>query len=133
GADGGASATTAARGTESPRRRVSFNVKVKIDQPAEWAEMFDDAWRTMKYRFYDPQMHGKDWDAARAKYQPLVEHVGDRQELLNTTVECSGGRVHPPAGAAPPRGGRRGGVSTALFGLVWVEGGRGGGCGVSSV
>ena len=44
--------------------------------------MFDDAWRTMKYRFYDAAMHGKDWDGARAKYQPLVEFVGDRQELV---------------------------------------------------
>jgi tricorn protease len=31
----------------------------------------------MKYRFYDPQMHGIDWDAARAKYRPLVDFVGD--------------------------------------------------------
>ena len=41
--------------------------------------MFDDAWRTMKYRFYDAKMHGKDWDAMRAKYKPLVSYVGDRQ------------------------------------------------------
>ena len=41
--------------------------EVKIDKPAEWAEMFDDAWRTMKYRFYDRKMHGKDWDAMRGE------------------------------------------------------------------
>ena len=49
---------------EERRRRINFNVRVRIDRPAEWAEMFDDGWRTMKYRFYDPQMHGMDWDAA---------------------------------------------------------------------
>jgi tricorn protease len=52
--------------------------------------MFDDAWRTMKYRFYDPEMHGKDWDAMRAKYQPLVQYVGDRQELMNVINEMIG-------------------------------------------
>jgi tricorn protease len=57
----------------SARRRINFVAKVKIDRPAEWAQMFDDAWRTMKYRFYDPKMHGYDWDAMRVKYRPLVE------------------------------------------------------------
>ena len=90
--------------------------------------MFDDAWRTMKYRFYDPKMHGTDWDAARAKYKPLVEYVGDRQELMNlinemigelnashTGAAAGGGRARrprarPPASDRPPRpraGGRR--------------------------
>ena len=49
------------------RKKVTFNVSVRIDKPKEWEEMFDDAWHTMKYRFYDPKMHGKDWDAARAE------------------------------------------------------------------
>ena len=49
--------------------------------------MFGDAWRTMKYRFYDPKMHGMDWDAAKAKYEPLVRDVGDRQELLAILVQ----------------------------------------------
>ena len=67
--------------------------------------MFDDAWRTMKYRFYDPKMHGKDWDAMRAKYRPLVEYVGDRQELLNIINEMIGELNASHTGAAPPPGG----------------------------
>jgi tricorn protease len=61
--------SAAAQAREAGRRRINFNVRVRIDRPAEWAEMFDDGWRTMKYRFYDPKMHGMDWDAARAKYR----------------------------------------------------------------
>ncbi len=74
----------------SPRKKVSFHVTVKVEKPKEWDEMFDDAWRTMKYRFYDPKMHDKDWDAARARYKPLVAFVGDRQELLNLINEMIG-------------------------------------------
>ena len=69
--------------------------------------MFDDAWRTMKYRFYDPQMHGIDWDAARAKYRPLVDFVGDRQELLNIINEMIGELNASHTGAAPPPRGQR--------------------------
>jgi tricorn protease len=107
----------ASGGRESARRRITFNAKVRIDHRAEWAEMFDDAWRTMKYRFYDPQMHGKDWDLMRAKYEPLVEYVGDRQELLNVINEMIGELNASHTGAAPPPRGREGGVSTVHLGL----------------
>jgi tricorn protease len=103
----------------APRRRINFNAKVRVDRPAEWSEMFDDAWRTMKYRFYDPKMHGMDWDAARAKYRPLVDYVGDRQELLNIVNEMIGELNASHTGAAPPPGGGReaGAVSTGHLGL----------------
>ncbi|MCA1555977.1 MAG: biopolymer transporter Tol [Acidobacteria bacterium] len=109
--------TTAA---PAQRRRINFTAKVKIDRPAEWAEMFDDAWRTMKYRFYDAKMHGTDWDAMRAKYRPLVEYVGDRQELLNIVNEMIGELNASHTGAAPPPSGvasQPGSASTGHLGL----------------
>ena len=115
---GAATATPTAGRTDGARRRISFNVRVKINRPAEWAEMFGDAWRTMKYRFYDPAMHGMDWDAAKAKYEPLVKDVGDRQELLNIINEMIGELNASHTGAAPPpRGFGGGGVSTASLGF----------------
>ncbi len=104
-------------GEQGRRRRVSFIAKVRIDKQAEWAEMFDDAWRTMKYRFYDPQMHGHNWDAARAKYQPLVADVGDRQELLNVVNEMIGELNASHTGAAVGARGRAGSVATGHLGL----------------
>ena len=83
--------------------------------------MFDDAWRTMKYRFYDPKMHGKDWDAVRAKYKPLVAYVGDRQELMNVINEMIGelNASHTGASAGGGRGGaaRPAPASTGHLGL----------------
>ncbi|HEX8635857.1 MAG TPA: S41 family peptidase [Pyrinomonadaceae bacterium] len=100
------------------RRRINFTAKVRVDRPAEWAEMFDDAWRTMKYRFYDAKMHGTNWDAMRAKYRPLVEYVGDRQELLNIVNEMIGELNASHTGAAPPPGGREpGAAQTGHLGL----------------
>ncbi|HYY42561.1 MAG TPA: hypothetical protein VE775_07485, partial [Pyrinomonadaceae bacterium] len=115
---GGGAATGGAAGAGAARRRINFVAKVKVDRPAEWMQMFDDAWRTMKYRFYDPQMHGYDWDAMRAKYRPLVEYVGDRQELLNIVNEMIGELNASHTGAAPPPAGREAGaVSTGHLGL----------------
>lgn len=117
GAPGGAAGQGGAAAGGAPRRRINFTAKVKIDKPAEWAEMFDDAWRTMKYRFYDPQMHGKDWDAMRAKYQPLVQYVGERQELLNIINEMIGELNASHTGAAPGPGGREVNIATVHLGV----------------
>jgi tricorn protease len=121
GAGTGAAAAVAAAAAaprEVTRRRINFNVRVRVDRPAEWAEMFDDGWRTMKYRFYDPKMHGMDWDAMRAKYRPLVDYVGDRQELLNIINEMIGELNASHTGAAPPPRGPGGDrVSTLHLGI----------------
>ena len=79
---------------------MNFTVTLTIDKPAEWKEMFGDAWRTMKYRFYDPKLHGVDWEAARAKYEPIVAHVADRQELMNLINEMIGELNASHTGAA---------------------------------
>ncbi len=66
--------------------------------------MFDDAWRCMKYRFYDPKLHGTDWDAMRAKYKPLVPFVADRHELMNIINEMIGELNASHTGASAGRG-----------------------------
>ncbi len=58
----------------------------------------------MKYRFYDPKLHGTDWDAMRAKYKPLVAYVADRQELMNVINEMIGELNASHTGASAGRG-----------------------------
>jgi len=74
----------------SPRaQRVDFAFSVKVDHRAEWEQIFEESWRVMKFRFYDPDMHGKDWDAIKTAYKPLLAHVGtyeDTYELANQMI-----------------------------------------------
>jgi tricorn protease len=72
------------------RTRVSFTVNVRIDQRQEWAQMLDEAWRVMKYRFYDEKMHGTDWAAVRAKYEPLLKYVGANEDVYDLANEMIG-------------------------------------------
>jgi tricorn protease len=121
GGRGAAAATGTAAAGGGARKQVTFAVKVKVNKPAEWAEMFDDAWRTMKYRFYDANMHGFNWDSARAKYQPLVEYVADKYELLNIVNEMIGELNASHTGAAAGPGGRGdNAVQTSHLGLDLV-------------
>jgi tricorn protease len=97
---------------DAQRRRITFSAPVSIDYPAQWAQMFDEAWRTMKYRFYDPDMHGRDWEGQHARYRPLVAHVGDRQELLNLMNEMIGELDASHTGVAPGGSGDDDGETT---------------------
>jgi len=118
GLPAGGGAGAAASDRAATRRQITFTAKVRVNKPAEWAEMFDDAWRTMKYRFYDANMHGYSWDAARAKYQPLVEYVADKYELLNIVNEMIGELNASHTGAAPGPGGRgEGAIQTQHLGI----------------
>jgi len=52
-----------------------------LDVREDFRQLFVDAWRLERDYFYDPGMHGNDWDAIRDKFLPLVDRVTTRDEL----------------------------------------------------
>ena len=57
-------------------------VQVKVDPPAEWAQMLDEAWRINRDWFYDPGYHGADWPAMRKKYAAFLPDLATRGDLF---------------------------------------------------
>jgi len=94
GGRGGAAAPAAAAAATADAgagpRRIPFTVRLIIDRPAERRQVFDEAWRVMKNRFYDANMHGVNWAAARDKYESLLPHIADTEELHNVVMEMIG-------------------------------------------
>ncbi|MFW6331175.1 MAG: family 43 glycosylhydrolase [Gemmatimonadota bacterium] len=71
------------------KERISFSFPVFVDMRGEWTQIFDESWRVMKHRFYDPDMHGVDWAGVREIYEPLLPHVGtyeDAYDLANQMI-----------------------------------------------
>ena len=56
-------------------------MELRIEPLREWQQMYVDAWRILRDWFYDPGLHGQDWKAIRAQYQPLVDQVRSRADL----------------------------------------------------
>jgi len=62
--------------------KLSLNeVQVRIDPPVEWRQIFEEAWRVNRDFFYDPNMHGVDWNAMRRKYAVFLPHLACRSDL----------------------------------------------------
>ncbi|MDT8439554.1 MAG: PDZ domain-containing protein [Wenzhouxiangellaceae bacterium] len=93
-----------------PEALDTSGLRMFIDPRAEWAQIFDEGWRMQKQYFYADNLHGLDWDAVYAKYRPLLDHVGRREDLNALMVEMiaelqaghnrvGGGDVHRESGA----------------------------------
>jgi carboxyl-terminal processing protease len=57
--------------------------------PSVSSALLDDVWRTVRDRFYDPSLHGLDWAAVRARYEPAVVAAQSdeaRATLINTML-----------------------------------------------
>jgi tricorn protease len=66
------------------------NLEMKIDPRVEWAQVYTDAWRILRDWFYDPNMHGLDWNAIRARYGELVPFIAHRADLDYILGEIAG-------------------------------------------
>ena len=53
----------------SAQESLPYLAKMTIDYPGEKEQVFEEAWRTLRDQFYDPKMHGYDWNALRGKYK----------------------------------------------------------------
>ena len=98
--------------------RVTVSLRMQLDRRAEWRQMFDEAWRYQRDYFYDPGMHGNDWNAVRARYAPLVEHIRHRSDLNYVLDKMNGelsvGHSFVFGGDIPP-------VDTARVGLLGAD------------
>ncbi len=65
-------------------------VRLMLDPRAEWRQMLREIWRLQRDQFWVADMSGVDWDAAWARYAPLVERVAPRGELSDLVWELQG-------------------------------------------
>jgi tricorn protease len=56
-------------------------MQMVLDPPAEWRQLFDDTWRIERDFFYDPGMHGEDWNAMRARYGAVLKDAVTRSDV----------------------------------------------------
>lgn len=62
-------------------KSLKVNLRMKLDRSAEWEQMFEEAWRYERDYFYDPNMHGRNWNTVYKRYAPLVPFIKHRADL----------------------------------------------------
>ncbi len=69
---------------------VKVSLSTKLDRMAEWKQMFEEAWRYERDYFYDPNIHGRDWNEVYKRYAPLVPYIKHRSDLTYVLDQVNG-------------------------------------------
>ena len=65
-------------GQKLQKKLRTQEMEALIDPRAEWKQMFSDIWRKYRDFFYDPDMHGVDWEGMRSRYGKLLNDAVTR-------------------------------------------------------
>ncbi len=100
-------------------------MEVYVDPKAEWKQMYAEAWRIQRDFFYDPGLHGLDYEGTKKKYEAYLANVSHRDDLNYLFREMLGnmsvGHHNSGGGDAP----QPGFIATGLLGCDFkVENGR---------
>jgi len=76
--------------TSREKYDLSKHTRMKLDRAAEWRQIAGESWRVVKYLFYDPKIHGVNWDEVGEYYQSLLPYVQTRGELNTLLTEMVG-------------------------------------------
>jgi tricorn protease len=107
-----------AKAPDASSGTLQLALRMQLDRRAEWQQIFDEAWHYERDFFYDPGMHGNDWNAVRRRYRPLVEHVRHRDDL-NYILDQVNGELS--VGHSFVRGGDMPAVDTVRVGLLGAD------------
>ncbi len=90
-------------------------LKYITDYSKEYKQIYDEAWRQMRDFFYDPNMHGVNWDTIYQKYAVLLPYVKHRNDLSYIIGEMIG---ELSIGHAYVGGGERPSITKIYTGLL---------------
>ena len=68
-------------GQKMDKKIPTGDFEALIDPVAEWRQIFNDAWRLERDYFYDPGMHGVNWNLMRERYGKLLDDAVTRWDV----------------------------------------------------
>jgi tricorn protease len=79
---------------EAPGRKSGWidlnRVRLYVEPPNEWKQMYGEAWRMQKEQFWIEDMADVDWQRIYEKYRPLLDRVSTRGEFADLLWEMQG-------------------------------------------
>jgi tricorn protease len=121
--DGGFFIVAADEGQKMDKRLRTAEMQMWVEPRQEWRQILVDAWRLERDYFYDPGMHGLDWNKVKEQYLKMLDGASTREELdfilgemigeLNSSHTYHGGGVTEPTKH----------VSTGYLGVNWAADG----------
>jgi len=97
---------------------VKYAAEMTVDTRKERAYIFEHVWRQLKRKFYDPELHGVDWEALKVNYVAFLDHIDTNQDFAELLSEMLG-ELNASHTGARFRVPQEGADETASLGLVF--------------
>ncbi len=109
---------SSAEGKDAGQKLKLDDMHTRIDPIAEWAELFDNAWRLQRDFFYSTAMNGVDRDAVHGSYRKLLPLAGSREDVNYLIGQMLGelGNSHTYVGGGD-KGSTTNSVPTSVLGV----------------
>jgi tricorn protease len=86
-----AGAKAAPKDDEAKEAKVDLSGwSLSVNPRQEWQQMLHEAWRLQRDFFYDPKMHGVDWEGVWKQYGSLADRIASRGDLADCLGEMFG-------------------------------------------
>jgi len=69
---------------------ISFSAELDLRSAQERDYIFHHVWRQVKDKFYDPGIHGIDWDGYRVAYERFLPHINNNFDFAELLSEMLG-------------------------------------------
>lgn len=74
----------------SNTKNINFEAPFNYRPYKEREYLFDHVWQQVKDKFYDPQLHGVDWDGYRKAYRRFLPHINNNFDFRDLLSEMLG-------------------------------------------
>ena len=111
---------------------IALKGEMNVDRASEYAYFFEHAWRQVKRKFYDADLHGTDWDFYKREYAKFLPHIDNDEDFAEMLSELLGelNASHTGGSASDDF---ENADSTASLGLFYDEGHTGDGLKVAEL
>ncbi len=99
---------------------IGFSGKMALDPEAERAYLFEHVWRQVVKKFYDPNLHGADWDFLKREYARFLPHINNNYDFAEMLSELLG-ELNASHTGARYRHTAENGDETASLGVFYDE------------
>lgn len=75
---------------DNKKEVITYNAEMVIDYPGEREYMFEHVWRQVREKFYDPGLHGVDWDFYKKEYEKFLPYINNNWDFAEMLSEMLG-------------------------------------------
>ena len=75
---------------DKKKKPVTYMADFYLNKPLEREYMFEHVWRQVQKKFYDPELHGVDWDFYKAEYLRFLPYINNNNDFAEMLSEMLG-------------------------------------------